>query len=91
MNLKRRFWRQSSTALNCREVGRVLQGYLDGHLADADATLVAAHLDECRDCGLEAAAYERIKAALAHPMPEGADPEAIQRLRQFGQDLSSGD
>ncbi len=91
MKLKRRFWRQKSAPLSCRELGHVLQGYLDGQLAGADATLVAAHLDECLDCGLEAGAYERIKAALADPMPEGADPDAIERLRQFGRDLSAGD
>ena len=91
MRIKRSLWRRKSASLNCREVGLVLQGYLDGQLADSDATLVAAHLDECRNCGLEAGAYERIKAALAEPMPEGADPDAIERLRQFGQGLSAGD
>ena len=49
---------------------------------------MAAHLDDCRMCGLESASYERIKAALAQPMPEGADPEAIDRLRNFGRDLA---
>lgn len=90
MRLKRSFWRRRHPALSCREVGHVLQGYLDGELADADAPLVAAHLEVCRACGLESAAYERIKAALAQPMPEGADPEAIERLRRFGRDLSKG-
>ncbi len=90
MRLKRRFWRKDAE-LNCREVGQVLQAYLDGELADEDAPLVAAHLEECRLCGLEAASYERIKAALAQPMPEGADPEAIDRLRSFGRDLAAFD
>ncbi len=66
----------------------MLQGYLDRELADGDAAQVAAHLDRCRACGLESAAYERIKAALAQPMPEGADPEAIERLREFGRSLT---
>lgn len=88
MRLKRAFWRKDKTSANCREVGRVLQTYLDGELDDADAWLVAAHLDECRDCGLESASYDRIKAALAQPMPEGADPEAIARLRSFGEGLT---
>jgi len=87
MRLKQAFWRKGE-AVNCREVGRVLQTFLDGELRDSDAGLVAAHLDECRECGLESAAYDRIKAALAQPMPEGADPEAIERLRRFGRDLS---
>ena len=88
MRMKRAFWRKKDTAVTCREVGQALQTYLDGQLQDADAALVAAHLDDCRQCGLESAAYERIKAALAQPMPEGADPEAIERLRQFGRDLT---
>lgn len=88
MRLKRAFWRKDKTTANCREVGKVLQTYLDGELDDADALLVAAHLDECRDCGLESASYDRIKAALAQPMPEGTDPEAIARLRSFGEGLT---
>ena len=80
MRLKRRFWRRNTADLNCKEVGQVLQAFLDGELDDADAPLVAAHLDDCRMCGLESASYERIKAALAQPMPEGADPEAIDLL-----------
>ncbi len=91
MRLRTAWWRRRSDPVNCREVGRVLQGYLDGRLADEDAVRVAAHLDRCRACGLESAAYERIKAALAQPMPEGADPEAIERLRQFGRSLTEGD
>lgn len=87
MRLKRAFWRRKAPA-NCREVGRVLQTFLDGELRDSDAKLVAAHLDECRACGLESDSYDRIKAALAQPMPEGADPEAIERLREFGRNLA---
>jgi anti-sigma factor (TIGR02949 family) len=88
MKLKRRWWRPKTADVNCHEVGVVLQGFLDGELADDDAERVAAHLDQCRVCGLESGAYERIKAALAQPMPEGADPEAIERLREFGQGLT---
>ena len=88
MKLKRAFWRKGNPELSCKEVGQVLQGYLDGELADEDAPLVAAHLEKCRMCGLEEASYARIKAALAQPMPEGADPEAIDRLRSFGQGLT---
>ena len=91
MKIKRKFWRRGDEPLDCREVGKVLQTFLDGELDDADAELVAAHLDECRHCGLESAAYDRIKAALAQPMPEGADPEAIERLRQFGRQLAEPD
>lgn len=91
MKLKRAWWRRRQPELSCREVGHVLQGYLDGELADADAPLVQAHLDKCRDCGLEASSYDRIKAALAQPMPEEVDPDAIARLRAFGAQLTEDD
>ena len=88
MRVKRRWWRRAEAPLTCREVGMVLQGYLDGELHDADAPAVEAHLDACRRCGLELSSYQRIKAALAQPMPQDVDPEAIDRLRSFGASLT---
>ncbi len=88
MRLRRRWWRRNRAELDCKEVGQVLQGYLDGELDDRDAPAVQAHLEKCRKCGLEASAYDRIKAALAQPMPEDVDPEAIARLRAFGAELT---
>lgn len=88
MKLRRRWWRRHAEELTCQEVGRVLQGYLDGELDGSDVPAVEAHLDACRRCGLEAASYLRIKAALAQPMPEDVDPGAIDRLREFGRQLT---
>lgn len=70
----------------CMRVGQVLQAYLDGE-ADAPTTAeIAAHLEACRDCGLEAAAYEDLKASLArHQDP---DEDALDRLRTFAADLA---
>jgi anti-sigma factor (TIGR02949 family) len=69
----------------CRWVVRRLQAYLDGELDSATAAKVAKHLETCRRCGLEAAAYDAIKAALARG--RAADDEAVQRLREFGTSL----
>ncbi|MCU0261611.1 MAG: zf-HC2 domain-containing protein [Ilumatobacteraceae bacterium] len=78
------------TPMDCRQVAQLLQHYLDGEV-DADrARRIAAHLDDCRHCGLEAETYERIKAALAasqSPLPE----DAVDRLREFGEELVRGD
>jgi anti-sigma factor RsiW len=86
MRLRRAWWRRPETPLSCREVGRALQAYLDGELDDG-ADLVAAHLEECRRCGLEESIYSDIKASLAR-RPAEVDPAAIARLRRFGTDLA---
>jgi anti-sigma factor RsiW len=80
---KRLFGRQPA---ECLRVAKVLQAYLDDE-ADAPTALeVAAHLEVCRDCGLEATAYEDLKASLArHSDP---DPAALDRLRNFVDDIA---
>ena len=49
----------------CREVGRILQTYLDGELVPSKVAKVTAHLERCRRCGMEAGTYARIKDSLA--------------------------
>jgi anti-sigma factor RsiW len=74
----------------CHQVGQVLQSYLDDEL-DARATRkVAAHLEDCRRCGLEAETYEALKASLRRGPPGLAD-EPVTRLRQFGERLARGE
>ena len=76
--------------MTCREVGKVLQSYLDEQI-DADrAAQIEVHLEECRRCGLEAATYERIKATLAAQRPE-IPAESFDRLRAFGERLARGE
>jgi len=76
--------------LSCSEVGRLLQRFLDGELADdVEVEALSEHLDECRRCGLEADTYRKIKMSLAHrrvPVP----PESVARLREFGDQLARG-
>lgn len=74
---------------SCRQVGKVLQACLDGELDPDRARRVAAHLAACRRCGLEAAAYERIVAAL-RAGPALPDDRDVERLRAFVARLSTG-
>lgn len=70
----------------CRYVMRVLQSYLDGEVDARTADIVAAHLEECRRCGLEAATYEAIKVAIASGIEGGrvpVDPGILDRLHAF--------
>lgn len=69
--------------LSCRQVGRVIQQFLDGESDDVTTELVADHLDACRRCGLDADTYLQIKAALARSANEPS-AEALERLREFG-------
>lgn len=90
MNSPVTWWRQmvgTRSTASCREVGRVLQSYLDHELDEVAARRVARHLDDCRRCGLEASTYAEVKAALARradPVPE----DTVERLRQFGAQLT---
>lgn len=72
---------------DCARVGKVLQQYLDSELDVATATEVLSHLEECRDCGLEAETYRRIKASVARSgIP---DPDSLQKLRAFAEELAT--
>lgn len=82
----RRMWGTKDMA-SCMQVMRVLQSYLDGRTDEVTARRVAQHLDACRRCGLEAATYREIKAALArHATP--LDEASVERLKTFGASLA---
>lgn len=76
--------------VDCHDVGKALQQYLDGYI-DADRSAdIHIHLEACRRCGMDAAAYEQIKRTLAarrHDVPA----ESLERLREFGKRLGAGD
>lgn len=76
--------------LSCHQVGQVLQSYLDDELDDDAARKVAAHLEDCRRCGLEAETYEALKASLQRG-PAGLADEPVTRLREFGERLARGE
>lgn len=75
----------------CHEVGSVLQRYLDEELDQARVKKVAAHLEHCPRCGMEADAYARIKGSLARVARQGLvhpeDQLSIERLRRFADTL----
>lgn len=87
--IRRRLLRKASTEVNCREVGRVLQSYLDGDVESDFAEKIAAHLEKCKDCGLEYETYTRIKDSLSGMNNDEIDADAIARLRDFGRNLTS--
>lgn len=78
--------RQMRDMRECLHVGPRLQSYLDGECDPATVRRVVAHLEYCRKCGLELAAYREIKRALA-TRGQPAD-DAVARLRDFGRRLA---
>lgn len=76
----------------CHRVALVLQEYLDGEVDPRTARRVHDHLEACRRCGLEATTYRAIKdaipvAAASHDPATPLDPDALDRLRRFADDL----
>lgn len=77
---------RANRPMSCRQVGRLLQRYLDHDVDEVAARRIMRHLEDCQRCGLESAAYTEIKAALAR---RGSDVPAdtLTRLRAFGERL----
>ena len=74
--------------MSCEQVGAVLQQYLDKELEAADVPKVLAHLEACKDCGLEADMYSRIKTSLqSHQV--AADEASMARVRALAQELAT--
>lgn len=86
MGIRRR-WRRMREMRECMHVGPKLQAYLDGEVDEATVRRVEAHLEYCRKCGLEAAAYREIRRALGAREQPAAD--AVARLRAFGEQLAT--
>lgn len=76
-------WRRGrEDELDCGEVARVLQTYLDSELDQRIARKVSRHLEDCRRCGLEASTYRELKQRLSD-MRRPVDPQVVERLRVF--------
>lgn len=75
---------------DCNRVRKVLQAYLDGELDDSQAGMVAAHLQHCDRCGIEAEIYEEVKSSLQE-LRQVPDPDALARLRQFAESVPRSD
>ena len=80
--MKLMFWRRRGP-LDCAQVGKLLQQYLDGELHDGRDDGIHEHLEQCLRCGLEADAYERLKASLATRGRVEVDDPSLERLRSF--------
>ncbi len=89
MNLFRR-GSVADRPLSCRQVGKILQSFLDAELDEVSTDKVAEHLEDCRRCGMAADVYLEIKASLGRDAP--AVPEdALGRLEAFAQRLADGE
>ena len=79
-----------ATRARCRRVAKVLQSYLDGEVEPPTARAVAAHLEECRRCGLEASVYSTIRTAIAAGGAgiTNVDQAAVASLTIFARDLA---
>jgi anti-sigma factor RsiW len=72
--------------VNCLQVARILQRYLDDQLDERAAAHVASHLDECRRCGLDAESYREVKRALASRARPPTSRQ-VERLTAFVAEL----
>lgn len=50
--------------MRCDQVQRLLIDYIEGELSPADMAAVREHIEECRDCAAEAAAFESTRDLL---------------------------
>lgn len=78
----------SHRMMTCRRVGEKLQAYLDGEVDDLTTRRIAHHLEACRRCGMELEVYTEIKASLRRRGGR-VEADAVERLRSFGQQLTS--
>ncbi len=85
MKLLSRFF---GRGLTCQQVAVVLQQYLDEELDPNEVPKVLEHLDACKDCGLEATIYTRIKASL-HAHQEEPDDASMAKIRALATELAT--
>jgi len=73
--------------LGCRQVRRTLQSFLDGEVEALHAELVAAHLESCSRCQVEAEVLARVIASLQRLRPD-MDLAAYTRLVESTEQLT---
>jgi anti-sigma factor RsiW len=76
--------------LGCRQVRRVLQSFLDGEVEPRRAEMVAAHLESCSRCHVEAELLSRVIDAIQRLRPD-LDLAAYTRLVAGVEDLTEPD
>jgi anti-sigma factor RsiW len=87
MRIRQRLPVPLPTNPDCHTVGAVLQAYLDGELGPEDAEAVAAHLEHCERCDIEATTVERVIQAIQRQRPD-LDPGPLGRLRGYVDQLT---
>jgi anti-sigma factor RsiW len=73
---------------SCREGCKLLQAFVDRELDEDTARVIAAHLDDCRRCGLEAEMYRRVQDSLRTRV--SVSQAAVARLQEFAYALEDG-
>lgn len=73
--------------LSCKQVGKDLQSFLDNEDTEFSSNDLAAHLEACKDCGLEADVYRKIKDTLRNQAAP-VDGDSLSRLKDFGRELA---
>jgi mycothiol system anti-sigma-R factor len=69
--------------MRCDEIRPRLDAYLDGELPEAERTPLRGHLQDCPDCGPEAAALERLRDDIRRSAPVHRAPEALRSQIRF--------
>ena len=85
MNFFSRLFRRG---MSCEQVGAVLQQYLDEELEASQVPKVLEHLEACKDCGLEADVYTRIKASLKSHQA-APDQDSMARIQALANELAT--
>ncbi len=69
--------------MRCDEVRPRLDAYLDGELPETERVPLRGHLQDCPDCGPEAAALERLRDGIRRSAPAYRAPEALRSQIRF--------
>ena len=80
--MKRAPQARRSDRLGCRQVRRTLHSFLDGEVDPVQGELVAAHLESCPRCGVEAEVLTLVIDALRRLRPD-IDLAAYTRLAEL--------
>ena len=64
--------------MQCEEVRPLLDAYLDGEVAEAERSLLRDHIEDCAECGPEAAALERLRDEIRRAAPVYRAPQALR-------------
>jgi hypothetical protein len=67
--------------LSCKSVRSALWDFAAGTLDQGDRLMVAAHLDQCRECGLHRAEVRSLRAGLKSLPEKTVSPMLLTRLR----------